>query len=94
MDRDKFPTAERFAAELGETHRQREHLHRCAFAVPLMVGSHRTSMIGLVIYNQAMKLNNMPFAAAITVILLVSSLVILSIYSRIVNRYFLRRLGV
>jgi len=34
-------------------------------------------MMGLVIYIQSMELNNIPFAAAISMILLVSSMIIL-----------------
>ena len=68
-------------------------LNYCAFAVPLMVGSQRTNMIGLVIYNQSMQLNNMPFAAAMSVILMVTSILILTVYGKVINRYFFRRLG-
>lgn len=68
-------------------------LNFCAFAVPLMVGSERTSMIGLIIYNEAMQHSNMPFAAAMSVILMISSLLIMLIYGKVMNRYFFRRLG-
>lgn len=69
-------------------------LNFCAFAVPMMVGSERTNMIGLLIYDQAMKMNNLPFAAAVSVILVASSVLALWVYSKLINRYFFRRLGV
>ena len=68
-------------------------LNFSAFAVPLMVGSRETNMIGLVVYRQAMELNNMPFAAAISVVMMFASIVILFTYTRIVHRYFLQHLG-
>lgn len=69
-------------------------LNICAFAVPLMVGGDRTPMAGLIAYAQAMELNNMPFAAAISVILFVVSILTLLIYLKLINKFFLRRLGV
>jgi putative spermidine/putrescine transport system permease protein len=69
-------------------------LNVCAFAVPMLVGSDRTPMAGLVAYAQALELNNMPFAAVISVILLVVSMGTLLIYLKLVNRFFFRRLGV
>ncbi len=68
-------------------------LNFCAFAVPLMVGSERTSMIGLLIYNEAMQNSNMPFAAAMSVILVVSSLLILLGFSKVMSKYIFHRLG-
>ena len=60
----------------------------------MLVGSDRTPMAGLVAYAQALELNNMPFAAVISVILLVVSMGTLLIYLKLVNRFFFRRLGV
>jgi len=69
-------------------------LNFCAFAVPLLIGGDRTPMAGLVAYSQAMDLNNMPFAAAISIILLVVSMVTILVYSKLINRFFFQRLGV
>jgi len=69
-------------------------LNLCAFAVPLLVGGERTPMAGLVAYTQAMELNNMPFAATISVILLLVSMATLFSYLKLINRFFFRRLGV
>jgi len=68
-------------------------LNFSAFAVPLMLGGERFPMMGLVIYIQSMELNNIPFAAAISMILLVSSMIILFLYSKAIHRLFFRRLG-
>lgn len=69
-------------------------LNFCAFAVPLLIGGDRTPMAGLVAYAQAMDLNNMPFAATISIILLVVSMGIVFIYYKLINKFFFRRLGV
>ncbi len=69
-------------------------LNFCAFAVPLMLGGERFPMAGLVIYVQAMELNNLPFAAAISVILLISNMGVLFIYSKLIHLFFFKRLGV
>lgn len=69
-------------------------LNICAFAVPMMVGGERTPMAGLVAYAQALELNNMPFAAAISVLLFVVSVLSILIYIKLINRLYLRRLGV
>jgi putative spermidine/putrescine transport system permease protein len=58
-----------------------------------MLGGERFPMMGLVIYIQSMELNNIPFAAAISMILLVSSMIILFLYSKAIHRLFFRRLG-
>lgn len=68
-------------------------LNFSAFSVPLMVGSPQTNLIGLVVYRQAMRLNNLPFAAAMSVIMVLSSVIILLVYSRLMFRIYLRRLG-
>lgn len=69
-------------------------LNFSAFAIPLMVGSANTNLIGLVVYKQAMQLSNLPFAAAISIIMVVISAAILIVYSRLMQRFFLWRLGV
>lgn len=69
-------------------------LNFSAFAIPLMVGSANTNLIGLVVYKQAMQLSNMPFAAAISVIMVATSAAILVTYARLMQRFFLWRLGV
>jgi ABC-type spermidine/putrescine transport system permease subunit I len=69
-------------------------LNFCAFAVPLMLGGERIPMAGLVIYTQSLEMSNIPFAAAISVILLISNLVVLYGYSALIHRFFFRRLGV
>ena len=69
-------------------------LNFSAFAIPLMVGSTRTNMIGLVIYRQAMELSNMPYASAISVIMVLTSIVTMLAFSVIIYRRYLNRLGV
>jgi len=69
-------------------------LNFCAFAVPLMLGGEGFPMAGLVIYIQSMELNNMPFAATISMILLISNMGVLFIYSKLIHRFFFKRLGV
>lgn len=69
-------------------------LNFSAFAIPLMVGSANTNLIGLVVYKQAMQLGNLPFAAAISIIMVAVSATLLIIYSRIMQRWFLWRLGI
>ena len=68
-------------------------LNFSAFAIPLMVGSANTNLIGLVVYKQAMQLGNLPFAAAISIVMVAFSATILIIYSRLMQRCFLWRLG-
>lgn len=68
-------------------------LNFSAFAIPLMVGSANTNLIGLVVYKQAMQLGNLPFAAAISIVMVAISATILIIYSRLMQRCFLWRLG-
>ncbi len=69
-------------------------LNFSAFAVPLMVGSPHTNMIGLVIFRQGMNLNNLPFAAAISVIMVMASVFVILIYSRLMQHIYLKRLGI
>jgi len=66
----------------------------CAFAIPLMIGPDRLPMMGLIIYNQATAMNNMPFAAALATITVVVNIGILYIYIKLMNKFFFKRLGV
>lgn len=65
-------------------------LNFSAFAVPLMVGSTDTNMIGLIIYRQAMELNNLPFAAGVSVIMIVTSMLVLVLFAALIQRRFFR----
>jgi putative spermidine/putrescine transport system permease protein len=69
-------------------------LNFSAFAIPLMVGSANTNLIGMVVYKQAMQLGNLPFASAISIVMVAISATILIIYSRLMQRFFLWRLGI
>ena len=67
-------------------------LNFSAFAIPLMVGPPETNMIGLVVFRQAMQLGNLPFASAISVVMISVSVLVILIYGRLLRRFF-RRLG-
>lgn len=66
----------------------------CAFSIPMMMGFDSIPMIGLVIYRQAMLLDNIPFAAAMAISVLFVCGAILFIYYKIINKFFFNRLGV
>lgn len=65
-----------------------------AFSIPFMIGSDRTPMIGVVIYDQAMQLSNQPFASAISVIIILITLIIMYTYFTLFNKFFFRKLGI
>lgn len=69
-------------------------MHFSAFAVPLMVGAPQTNMIGLLAFRQAMELNNLPFGAAVSIVMVLASIVVLVVFTTGMRRTFLRRLGV
>lgn len=52
-------------------------LNFSAFAVPLMIGDSKTQMIGLVIYREALLNNDLPFASALSVIMIFVNALIL-----------------
>ncbi|WP_134724351.1 ABC transporter permease [Paracoccus luteus] len=52
-------------------------LNFAAFAVPLMIGDSNTQMIGLVIYREALLNNDLPFASALSVIMVSMNALIL-----------------
>ncbi|CAH1690078.1 Putative spermidine/putrescine transport system permease protein [Hyphomicrobiales bacterium] len=56
-----------------------------AFATPSLIGSARVHLIAVAIQEQALELFNWPFAAAMAMILLVTSVVISLVYSRVVS---------
>ncbi|MDW9390514.1 ABC transporter permease [Sinorhizobium meliloti] len=67
-------------------------LNFAAFAVPLMIGDSNTQMIGLVIYREALLNNDLPFASALSVIMVsVNALLILGM-SALAGRLILSRL--
>lgn len=68
-------------------------LNFSAFSVPLMVGSERTTMIGLVVYNRAVSDGNLPFAAAIAMVMVAASAALIVGFSAFANRLLLRHLG-
>lgn len=67
-------------------------LNFAAFAVPLMVGANNTQMIGLVIYREAMLNNNLPFASALSVVMITTGALLVVGTGRLVGRLFLDRL--
>lgn len=69
-------------------------LNSCSFAVPLMIGGDRMPLIGLYAYREAFELNNMPFAAAISIIILFINSTIIISYSKWINKIFFKKLGV
>jgi len=69
-------------------------LNFAALTVPLMIGSQRTKLIGVYVYDQAMNIGNLPFGSSIAVILLVVSSCIGFLFTKIANRLFFKRLGV
>lgn len=69
-------------------------LNFCAFAIPLMMGGDRVPMAGVMIYRQAMIINNIPFSAAISVIVLFTTTILLVVYSRLMNKFMFKKLGV
>lgn len=68
-------------------------LNFSAFSIPLMVGSERTTMIGLVVYNRAVSDGNLPFAAAIAMVMVAASAVLIVGFGMLANRLLLRHLG-
>lgn len=67
-------------------------LNFAAFAVPLMVGDTSTQMIGLVIYREALLNNDLPFASALSVIMIAVNALILVGMAALFGRLILRKL--
>lgn len=67
-------------------------LNFAAFAVPLMVGDSNTQMIGLVVYREALLNNDLPFASALSVIMVVVNALILVGLAMVFARIILNRL--
>lgn len=69
-------------------------LNFAAFAVPLMVGANNTQMIGLVIYREALLNNNLPFASALSVIMIAANALIIVGAGYLFGKLILNRLEV
>ncbi|MCR8548894.1 ABC transporter permease [Salipiger sp. P9] len=69
-------------------------LNFAAFAVPLMVGDSKTQMIGLVIYREALLNNDLPFASALSVIMVAANTLILLGMGALFGRLILNKLEV
>ncbi|MBV0893059.1 ABC transporter permease [Paracoccus sp. Z118] len=67
-------------------------LNFAAFAVPLMIGDSNTQMIGLVIYREALLNNDLPFASALSVIMVSVNALILVGMAVLFGRLILNRL--
>ncbi|WP_028714754.1 MULTISPECIES: ABC transporter permease [unclassified Paracoccus (in: a-proteobacteria)] len=67
-------------------------LNFSAFAVPLMIGDSNTQMIGLIIYREALLNNDLPFASALSVIMVVVNALILVGMAAFFGRVILNRL--
>lgn len=57
-----------------------------AFAIPALLGGNRIPMLGVFIYQQAMVTGNLPFGAAMGLILLVTSIASLALVTRLLQR--------
>ena len=69
-------------------------LNICAFAVPLLLGGEKVPMAGLVAYYQALEVNNLPFGAAISVMLLLASLLVIFVFQKVLHALYLKRMEV
>jgi len=67
-------------------------LNFAAFAIPLMVGANDTQMIGLVIYREALLNNDLPFASALSVIMVAANALILTGMGFVFGKLILKRL--
>lgn len=67
-------------------------LNFAAFAVPLMIGDSNTQMIGLIIYREALLNNDLPFASALSVIMVGVNALILVGIAWLFGRLILNRL--
>ncbi|CAO3419816.1 ABC transporter permease [Azospirillum doebereinerae] len=67
-------------------------LNFAAFAVPLMIGDSNTQMIGLIIYREALLNNDLPFASALSVIMISVNALILVGLAALFGRLILNRL--
>lgn len=67
-------------------------LNFAAFAVPLMIGDSNTQMIGLIIYREALLNNDLPFASALSVIMVGVNALILVGMAWLFGRLILNRL--
>ncbi len=67
-------------------------LNFSAFAVPLMIGNSNTQMIGLIIYREALLNNDLPFASALSVIMVAVNALILVGMAALFGRIILNRL--
>jgi putative spermidine/putrescine transport system permease protein len=67
-------------------------LNFSAFAVPLMIGDSNTQMIGLIIYREALLNNDLPFASALSVIMVAVNALILVGMAAFFGRIILNRL--
>lgn len=67
-------------------------LNFAAFAVPLMIGDSNTQMIGLIIYREALLNNDLPFATALSVIMVGVNALILVGMAWLFGRLILNRL--
>lgn len=64
-----------------------------ATAIPLMIGPPQTSMIGMLVYQQAMQVGNLPFTAAVSVVMFVVCTAAIAAFTAIIYRLYLSRLG-
>lgn len=69
-------------------------LNICAFAAPLLLGGERVPMAGLLAYQRALELNDMPMGAAISVVLLLASVLVIAGFQRAVELLYLHRIEV
>ncbi|PZP40375.1 MAG: ABC transporter permease [Azospirillum brasilense] len=69
-------------------------LSASAFATPAMLGGKRLRVVASMAYNEFLNTLNWPLGAAIAVLLLVAILLCTLLWSRLVERRALRRLGV
>jgi putative spermidine/putrescine transport system permease protein len=59
-----------------------------AFSIPLLMGGGKVSMLGVEIYKYAMEINNLPFASAMSVLLLMFTLTVIGIYNNLLNKLY------
>lgn len=69
-------------------------LEFCSFSIPFMIGNDRIPIAGVVIYSQAMQLNNQPFASAISISIILITMSIIYTYFKMFNKFFFKKLGV
>lgn len=67
-------------------------LNISAFAAPLLLGGERVPMAGLLAYQQALELNDMPMGSAISVMLLIASVLVVAIFQKAFEVLYLKRI--